>query len=141
MQRQLVEYRIYHRDTGERVREREGKYLTIKIVGIKIHRHDVQLTLTGVTSTVSHSIGTPAVWKIFCTAAEISGPIPSPGMSVILRTSDAKFLVVIAGELTWKSLRKIVYYQGRLLRLRNIKQLMNYWKNGMVRFDILKGLT
>lgn len=49
----------------------------------------MMLTLTGVTSTQSHSIGTFAAVKIFWTAAEISGPIPSPGISVILRTSDA----------------------------------------------------
>lgn len=46
-------------------------------------------TLTGVTSTVSHSMGTPAVLKIFCTAAEISGPMPSPGIRVIFLISEA----------------------------------------------------
>uniref|UniRef100_A0A6B0UHY5 Putative secreted protein n=1 Tax=Ixodes ricinus TaxID=34613 RepID=A0A6B0UHY5_IXORI len=43
--------------------------------------------LTGVTSTTSHWIGTPAVLKISWTEAEISGPMPSPGMSVTVRTS------------------------------------------------------
>lgn len=55
------------------------------------------LTLTGVTSTVSHSIGTFAAVKIFWTAAEISGPIPSPGINVIFRTSDAKLRVAPTG--------------------------------------------
>lgn len=44
--------------------------------------------LTGVTSSISHWIGTPATSKIFCTDAEISGPIPSPGMRVTVRICD-----------------------------------------------------
>jgi len=40
---------------------------------------------TGVTSTGSQEIGTWAAAKIFWTAAEISGPIPSPGMRVTVR--------------------------------------------------------
>lgn len=89
-------------------------------------------TLTGVTSTVSQSIGTPAAWKIFCTAAEISGPIPSPGISVILRTSEAKFLVVIAGvmagELTWKIRMRGVYYTEVCILLRNVEQKLRMGK-------------
>ena len=38
--------------------------------------------LTGVTSTDSQEIGASAAAKIFWTEAAISGPIPSPGMSV-----------------------------------------------------------
>jgi hypothetical protein len=45
------------------------------------------LTFTGVTSTDSHSMGTLAAAKIFCTEAEISGPMPSPGMRVHFLTS------------------------------------------------------
>lgn len=51
------------------------------------------LTRTGVTSTDSHSSGTWAAVKICCTAAEISGPMPSPGISVTFFTSDAKLRV------------------------------------------------
>ncbi len=45
---------------------------TIKPCGVK----------TGVTSTSSHSIGTFAALNIFTTDCDISGPIPSPGISV-----------------------------------------------------------
>lgn len=39
---------------------------------------------TGVTLTSSHSIGTLAAPKTVLTALDISGPIPSPGMSETL---------------------------------------------------------
>ena len=43
--------------------------------------------LTGVTSTDSQEMGASAAAKIFWTEAAISGPIPSPGMSVTVRGS------------------------------------------------------
>lgn len=36
---------------------------------------------TGLTSTSTHEIGTCAALKTVFTASEISGPIPSPGIS------------------------------------------------------------
>lgn len=56
------------------------------------------LTRTGVTSTVSHSMGTPATVKIFWTAAEISGPMPSPGIRVTFGVPEAKVLA-LTGDL------------------------------------------
>ena len=46
-----------------------------------------------VTENISTQILTPADWKIFWTDSEISGPIPSPGMSVQVwaaRTDEPK---------------------------------------------------
>jgi len=48
---------------------------------------------TGVTSTTSHSMGTFAAAKIFWTEAEISGPIPSPGMRVTVVADRVEQLV------------------------------------------------
>lgn len=42
---------------------------------------DLPSTKTGWTSISSHSIGTLACLKMFLTDSDISGPIPSPGMS------------------------------------------------------------
>ena len=77
--------------------------MSCRITGIVICQH---FTLTGVTSTLSHSMGTLAALKIFCTAAEISGPMPSPGINVIFLTSEANVLeatgVLAGAELAYK---------------------------------------
>lgn len=44
-------------------------------------------SLVGVTGTMSQVMGTFAALKTFCTASEISGPMPSPGMRLTVRTA------------------------------------------------------
>jgi len=67
--------------------------------------------LTGVTSTASHWIGAPAASKIFSTLADISLPIPSPGMSVTFRNlhNFEKYLKKIKKK---KKIKRQITYTG-----------------------------